>query len=145
MRQRNRQRHQLRRVTVGVAKHHALVAGSCVQIIGFDAFTAFQRLVDTLGNIGRLPADRSQDRTIVGIKTAIMAGVADLTNRFPDNVRYLDISRCCYFAHDQDHAGGGDGLAGDARIRILAQDGIQDRIGHLVADFIRMPFGHRLR
>ena len=57
------------------------------------------------------------------------------------------------FAGDDDLVGGHEGLAakarvhgaivGDAKLGIIGQEGIEDRVGDLIGDLIRMAFRHR--
>ena len=46
-------------------------------------------------------------------------------------------------AEDHDEAGRGRGLAGDAGVRILADDRVQDGVDDLVAHLVRVAFGDR--
>ncbi len=48
------------------------------------------------------------------------------------------------FAGQDDAVGGGQGLAGHAGLRILGQEQIDDGVGDLVGDLVRMPFGDGL-
>ena len=47
-------------------------------------------------------------------------------------------------AGDDRHAGGDEGLAGDAGIGIGAQEGVHHRVGDAVGDLVRMALGHAL-
>src|SRR5690606_7576979 len=47
-------------------------------------------------------------------------------------------------AADDDAVGGRKGLAGDARMRILGQEGVKHGIGNAVADLVRVPFRNAL-
>jgi hypothetical protein len=49
------------------------------------------------------------------------------------------------FAGDDDQAGAGQGFAGDAAGRIFTKAGVENGIGNLVGDLVRMSFGYGLR
>ena len=49
------------------------------------------------------------------------------------------------FAGDHHQSGGGQRFAGDAAVGIFGEAGIQNRVGDLVCDFIRVAFRDRLR
>jgi hypothetical protein len=57
----------------------------------------------------------------------------------------VDVAARRDFAGDDRQAGRDERLAGDAAHRVLREDGVQNRIGDLVGDLVRVPFGHRLR
>ena len=46
------------------------------------------------------------------------------------------------FAEDQEHASGGGGLHGHMAGRILGQQIIKNGVGDLIADLVRVAFGH---
>src|SRR6185503_7224166 len=48
-------------------------------------------------------------------------------------------------AGEDDAVGRGHRLAGDARLRVLAQEQVDDRIGNLVRDLVGMALGNGLR
>ena len=47
-------------------------------------------------------------------------------------------------AGDDDEAGVDERLAGDAAVRVVAQDGVEDAVGDLVGDLVRVALGHGL-
>ena len=47
-----------------------------------------------------------------------------------------------HLAGDDDAVGGGQGLAGHARLGLCRQIGIDDRVGDPVADLVGMAFGN---
>ena len=66
--------------------------------------------------------------------------IADVAEGLTDNVWDIHIAVRGDLAHDHDHAGRGDALAGDAGGFVLCQDGIQYAVGNLVADLVGMSF-----
>ena len=57
----------------------------------------------------------------------------------------IDVGLGRDFAGDDDQAGGGQRLAGDAAVGILVEAGVQDGVGNLVGDLVGMTFGDGLR
>ena len=113
MRQHDRQRHQLFGLVAGVAEHQALVAGAA----GVDAH----------GDVGRLLVDRREHRAGVGVEAVLRAGVADVADRLAHDFLEVDDGVGRDFAGDDDEAGGDQRFAGDAALRVLREDGVEDR------------------
>ncbi len=61
------------------------------------------------------------------------------------DLRVVDVGLGGDLARDHDQAGGHQGLAGDAAVGVLGQDGVEDGIGNLVGDLVGMAFGDRFR
>ena len=57
--------------------------------------------------------------------------------------RDIGVALGCYFAHNDDSAGGAEALAGHAGVGIFLNDFVQYRIGNLVADLVGMSLGYR--
>ncbi len=104
--QRDRQRHELRRLVGGVAEHHPLVAGAGdVEFIVVGGVGArLVGLVDALGDVGRLLVDRVDDRARVGAEAEIGVGVADLADRLARDVLDVDVGRGRDLAGHDDEA-----------------------------------------
>jgi hypothetical protein len=127
----DRHRHQLRGLIAGEAEHHSLVAGTA--------------RVDAPRDVRRLLVDRHDDATGVGVEAKAGAVVARLLNGLPDDIPELDVGIGGDLADHKGEAGGDGRLAGHPAKRILGHDGVEDRVGDLVGDLVRMPLGHRLR
>ncbi len=87
VRERDCQRHQLRRLVTGVADHHPLVAGT-QQAIGIDLtgeFPRLERLVDAEGDIGGLLLDGVQHAACLPVEAEVGTVVADLTHGVADD------------------------------------------------------------
>ena len=117
--QRDRQRHELRRLVGRVAEHHPLVARAgdveCIVVGGVGA--RLVGLVDALGDVGRLLVDRVDDRARVGAEAEVGVGVADLADRLAHDVLDVDVGRRRDLAGHDDEAGVHERLAGHARRR----------------------------
>jgi hypothetical protein len=67
----------------------------------------------------------------------------------PDCLLMLEITAQVYvslggnLARDDDQASGGQGLTGDSTGRVFGQAGVQDGVGNLVCDLVRMAFRDR--
>jgi len=70
--------------------------------------------------------------------------VADLPYHRTGDFLDVHIGSGAYLSTDQDKAGSGVTFAGNAGMSVLFQAGVENGVGDLVADFIRMSFGHRL-
>ena len=131
VRQHDRQRHQLFGLGAGVAEHQALVAGAA----GVDAHA----------DVGRLLVERRQHGAGVGVEAELGAGVAHVPDGGARHFLEVDDGVGGDFAGHHDQAGRHQRFAGDAALRILGQDGVEDRIGNLIGNLVGMPFGDRLR
>ena len=70
--------------------------------------------------------------------------VSDVLDDPPDDVRDLHIRIGRDFARDERDAGGEDRFTGHLTALLLCDDRVQDPIGNLIGDFIRVPFGDGL-
>ena len=131
VRERDRQRHQLRRLADGEAEHEALIAGAA----GIDA----------LRDVGRLRIDRGDHGAGLAVETVLGARVADLADGVADDGGKIDVGLGRDLARDHGHAGGDQRLTGDAAERIFRQDCVEDSVGNLIGDLVRVPLGDRLR
>ena len=53
--------------------------------------------------------------------------------------------RWCLFTGDKGHARLDEGFAGDSGLWVLLQDGVEDGIGNLIGNLVRVSLGHGLR
>ena len=130
VRQRNRRRHQLWRLVRGEAEHHALVAGA--------------ESVHALRNIGALAVDRRDHSAGVAVKAFESIVIADLANRLADQRLKVHIGLGCNLAGNDDESGAGQRLARDTAQRVLRKAGIENHVGDLISNLVRMTFGHGL-
>ena len=129
--ERDGQGHQLRGLVAGVAEHHALVAGAAHLVVGAQ------------GDVPGLLVDVGDDAAGVAVKAVLGPVVADLPHHLAGDPGNVHIAAGADLAHDVQQARGGGGLAGHTAVGVLGQDGVQHRVGDLVADLIGMSLGHR--
>ena len=130
----NGRRHQRRRFVAGVAEHQSLVA--CPLFAFFFA-------VNALCDVGRLLADGVENAASGAVKANVGAVVADIDYGLAYQIFQIDPGGSRHLTGEDDHAGFNQRFAGDAGVFVLGDDGVQDCIGNLVGDFVRMPFGYR--
>ena len=136
--------HQLRRLICGVAEHHTLVA----RADGFDLvlrhlmLLRLQRLVHAHSDIRGLLVDSRDHRAVFRVKAVFPAVIANLPDRVPYNLLDVYIAFGGDLTHDQHHARSGSRLAGHPAHGILLKQGVQNRVGNLVADLVRVSFGY---
>ena len=135
--QRNGQRHELRRLVAGEAEHHALIARAVVER-AVAGLLALERLVDAEGNVRALLVDVRDDGAGLAVKAVFCAVVADLAHGLAHDLRDVDVAVGRDLAHDVHDAGRDRAFAGDAAVRVLRQNGVEDRVGDLVADLVGM-------
>ncbi len=137
VRQEDRQRHQLRRFVARVAEHQALVARALVEIQA----AAF---VDALRDVRRLLVVGNQHGAALVVDAVVAVVVADPLDRLARDGLIVDHGVRGDLAGEHDQAGGAQRFGGDARVFVLREDGIEDRVGDLVGDLVRVTFGDRL-
>ena len=125
--------HQLRGLIAGIAEHHALVTGTADLVVGAQC------------DIGALAVDVGDNSAGVSIKAVLCTGITDVRDDLADDLLEIDIAAGGDLAHNVDQTGGSAGLAGHAGIGVVGQDLVQDSIGDLVADLVRMSLGDGLR
>ena len=123
------QRHQLGRLVAGVAEHHALVARTGHVVVGAQR------------NVGALAVDVGDDSAGVAVKAVLGAVIADGADDLARRAGDVHVAAGRDLAHDVDKTGGAGRLAGNAGTGVLRQDGVEDGVGDLVADFVGMPLG----
>ena len=134
---RDGQRHELRRLVAGETEHHALVARAVVER-AVAGLLALERLVHAEGDVRALLVDVRDDGAGLAVKAVLCAVVADLAHGLAHDLRDVHVAVGRDLAHDVHDAGRDRALAGDAAVRVLRQNGVKDRVGHLVADLVGM-------
>ena len=129
----DRRRHQRLGLVAGKAEHHALVARAL--LLGLFPGHA-------LGDVHRLLIHRRNNGAGPPVKTHIGTIVANLLDCVADNGGKVGIGLGGDLPGDEGEAGGDQGFASHVGIRVLGQDGIQDAVGNLVGDLVRMSLGH---
>jgi hypothetical protein len=123
--------HQLGGLVGGIAEHHALVAGAA----GIHAH----------GDVAGLLVDGGDDGAGVGVESVDGVVVADGGDDAADQRLEIDVGAGGDFAGDDDQAGSGEGLAGDAAVGVLLEAGVEDGVRDLIGDLIGMTFGDGFR
>jgi hypothetical protein len=142
----DRHRHQRLGLVGRVAEHHPLVAGSGLQqfVVGGRAGTGLVRGVDALGDVGRLLVERDEDRDVVAVVAVVAVVVADPPDRLADDLGDVEVDLARDLAGDHRHAGVDQRLAGDPALGVPRHDGVEDRVGDLVADLVGVALGDGL-
>src|SRR5450830_168449 len=131
----DRRGHQLCGFVTGVAEHQALVTGALVFRLA---------AVNALGDVHGLLADDVHHAAGGAVEADVGAVVADVEDHVTHDVFEVDPGRSGHFTGDDRDTGFHQGFARDAGELVFRNDGVQHRIGDLVGDFVRMPFGHGL-
>ena len=134
MRQRDGQRHQLRRLVARVAEHHPLIAGALF-LVGAR--------VDAHGDLGRLLLDGDEHRAALRVESHRPVGVADAFHRAPHHARVIERGARCDLADQHDEAGLDRRLERHATGAVLADALVQHGVRNLIAHLVGMAFGHR--
>ncbi|KAL7119892.1 hypothetical protein ACP275_02G089700 [Erythranthe tilingii] len=130
--------HELGGLVGGVPEHVALVAGT--DVLGALGEVA----VDALGDVGGLLLDVDEDLALVGVEAHVVGGEPDVAAGVADDLLVVDVGLCCDLAEDHHHVGLGAGLAGDLAVGVLLEAGVEDCIGDLVAELVRVALVHGL-
>jgi len=136
----NGQGHQLRGLVAGIAEHHALVAGTVVQLL-VGGLLGLQALVHAHGDVAGLLVDVGDHGAGVAVEAVLGPVIADVQHHLAGELGDIHIAVGGDLAHDVDQTRGGAGLAGHAAIGVLLQDGVQNGVADLVADLVGMPLG----
>src|SRR5271154_3378102 len=138
MRHRDRQRHDFRRLVAGEAEHQALVASALFLVQAFA-------LGDALRDIRRLRLDRGEDGATVAVEADLGAVVADFDRSLPRDFDVVGTRLAGYLAGQHDEPGLGERLERDARVGVLGQQSVEHGVRDLIAHFVGMALGDRLR
>ena len=157
-----RQRHKGLCLVACITEHHALIARTDL-VIRINSFTVlrFPRFVNALRNIGRLLVDGIQHTAGIAVETVLGAIVSDFTEHLAGNSRHINIGLSAHLAGNHNKTSGSHGfhraanlfrvggnaarsnIASCCQLGFLGENGIEDGIGDLVADLIRVAFGYR--
>ena len=142
--QRDREGHELRRLTAGEPEHHPLVAGA--ELVDLDLLAAdLEGGVHAERDVRRLLLDRDEGAARLVVEAVVRARVTDVADGLTNDLLEVDVGGRRDLAEDDHQAGRRGRLAGDPGIRVVAQDRVQDRVADLVAHLVRVTLGHRFR
>ena len=142
----NRQRHQYIGLVARVAEHHTLVAGTLrlVPLLAAGLRLLFlAQTVHALIDFGALTGQRHHHAAGIRVKTDAGARVADVANHGTHDVLDIAIAFAGHLAEHEELPSGGAGLHRHVGMRVLREHIVENRVGNLVADLIRMAFRHR--
>ena len=131
VREHDRQRHQLGGLVGGVAEHHALVAGAAG--------------VDPCLDLGRLLVEAGEHDGVVGVEALAGPVVADAADDAAGDRLGVDLGVRGDLAGQDDQVAGDQRLARDPGQGVLGEVGVEDRVGDLVGDLVRVALGDGLR
>jgi hypothetical protein len=139
VRERNRRRHELRRLVAGKTEHEALIAralfGGC--------FSLGSGTVDALFDVARLLAHFANHAAGIGVKNAIAIHVTDAADGIADTLFKIELGVTRDFAGEDNEIAFGERLASDTTQRVLLETGVENVIADGIANFIGMTFGDR--
>ncbi|RMU44311.1 hypothetical protein ALP28_05422 [Pseudomonas savastanoi pv. nerii] len=127
--------HQHVGFVAGVAEHQALVASALIFRLA---------AVNALGDVYRLFADDVHHAASRAVETDVGAVVADVEDDVTHDVFQIDPGRSRHFASDDCHTGLDQCFARYTGVFVFSDDSVQNRVGNLVGDLVRMSFGHGL-
>ena len=143
VRERDGERHELRRLAAGEANHHALVACSEVQLFARAVLpTLFQRGVHACLDVRRLLVDADDDLARLVVDADLLVVVADAPDRVADDGLVVDLGRSGYLADHDNDVRARRSLTGDAGHRVLCVDRVEYGVRHLVAQLVRVSLGN---
>ena len=100
--------------------------------------------VHPLGDVRRLLLDRDHHAAGLPVEAHRRVRVADTLDHVADDRREVELGSRGDFPGDHNEAGLGQGLAGHPAGLVLAYAGVENRVGHLVAQLVGMAFGNTL-
>ena len=128
----NRCRHEVRRLGAGVAEHYSLVARS-------EFFALDNRLVDLFC----LVPDRHHDSAGISVEPRCRRVVANPDDDFPHELVDIDVTFGLDFARHVNQPAGGETFDSNLRVAVLSEYRVQNCVGQLVAQFLRVSTRHR--
>jgi hypothetical protein len=101
-------------------------------------------LVDAPGDVGRLLVDRVEHRARISREAELGVGVADFANRLACDFLDVDVGVGGDLTRDHDQAGVDERLARHAAVGIVGEDRVEDAVGYLIGDLVRVSLRNRL-
>ena len=137
VREQDRQRHPLRRLRRGVAEDDALVARALLadQVRG---------RIHAAADLPALPGDVLQDVDAVGVERGLRVVVAQLAHGLAHEGQVVERGDGADLTGQDHDARLAEHLAGDPAPAVQLEIGVEDRVGDVVADLVRVALRHRL-
>ena len=146
VRDRDRQGHELGGVVARVAEHQPLVAGTLpVERVGRVVVPLLVGVVDPLGDVRRLGADRHRDAAGAAVEALLARVVADGQDLLADQTGDVGVGGRGDLAGHVDQPGRHQRLDRHPTARVVLQQRIEDRVADLVGDLVGVTLGHGLR
>jgi hypothetical protein len=101
-------------------------------------------VVETLGDIGGLLLNGNQNVASLVVEALGRVVVSDVLNGTTDNFLVVEAGLGGDLTEDHNHTGLGGSLASNLGQRVLSQAGIENGIGDLIGDLVRVSFTYRL-
>lgn len=121
---------ELRGLVGSITEHNTLVTGA--------ELLKSLLVVETLGDIGRLLLNGDQQVESLVVKALGGVIVANVLDSVTDDLLVVELGLGGDLTEDHDHTGLGGSLASDLGQRVLSQAGIEDSIGDLISDLVRV-------
>merc|ERR1719226_195852 len=132
------QRHTILRLIARIAEHNSLVTSTYIEVIlphVHPSCNVRTLLVDAHHDLTSLVAQALAVNTGEIIHVGVKAYLRDDST---DDLLVVDLSLCGDLASDHYHVVLGCSLARDFALGVVRQASIQDSVGHLIAELIRM-------
>ena len=119
------------------AGHGTHVAGILARML-----TRLVRRVDSLSDIGRLPADRDRHTAGPAIEPHVGRRVADRRDALANDGGDVDVAGGRDLTCDVHEPSGDKSLDRNAGVRVFCEERVQDAVADLVTDLVGMPLGN---
>src|SRR6185369_15927083 len=101
--------------------------------------------IHALRDVRRLLVVSDQHGATLVVDAVFGVVVADTLDGFARNLNIIHVRVRGDLAGEHHQTGVAQGFSGDAGFGILGQDGVQDGIGNLIGDLVRVAFGNGFR
>ena len=142
VRERDRQRHKLLGLVASVSEHKSLIACTDIELVSV-ALLRLKRLVNAHRDVGRLLVNRAEHAAAIAVKAVLCSGVADLADCVSYDLLKINDSLGRDLTHNCYKSCRAEGLARNARHRVLLKQSVEYRIRNFIRYFIGMSFGYR--
>ena len=106
------------------------------------ATAQFFALVDALGDVATLLVDRHDHAARVAVEAVQRVVVTDAVDDLAGQLRNVDVGIGGDLTGDDAQPGGEQRLARHTTIRILGEDGVEDRVADLIGHLVGVTLGH---
>ncbi len=139
----DRQWHQFIGLAAGVAEHHSLIAGAQKVVRIVVPGLRLERSVDAERDIRRLLVDGDAHAAGFSIESDRRTRVSHVADHLANELGNIDVGFRGHLAGDVNLSGDRKRFHGNARVRIVLDERVEDRIGDLIGQLVGMPLGNR--